>query len=258
MGCGDWRAIGGDRPAGRTRGWQADRRVAWRGGSVRDDSPVLCGRGGARNGRRDSCAIAGCAPIHPPSAARGNGTDYAVEFSHCHSVVEDRSGVGLWKYRRAEARRIIIAVRDPSGGNGRDGWRADGRVQRVARCRRQRRCGIDRSCGRTSGELHRVRKDRGRGSCGSGGSQHPVSDRDGWQERRDRHARCRPASGGSPDGWRRNALRRTEMHCDEPRDRGTGNRGRISRRVTDAGGGASNWTRDGSGRGRRASGTARR
>ena len=61
-----------------------------------------------------------------------------------------------------------------------------GRLQRAARLRRGRRRGAPRGTRRPRRELHRLRSGRRGHRRGRGGAQHPISDRDGRQERRDR------------------------------------------------------------------------
>ena len=92
---------------------------------------------------------------------------------------------------------------------------------------------------RARGELHRLGSGWCDGRRRSGRAEHPVSDRDGRKERRDRHARCRSTTGGCAGRGRRDALCRSEVHGDESRRRGAPGRGCVSRRASRAGGGAS-------------------
>ena len=146
-----------------------------------------------------------------PALAFGNTVVLKpAEMSSHVATAAGGDGIG----RRAPGRRVQRRARDPGAAVG-EALRA-------------------RTGGR-GGQLHRVGTHRRHGRGHRGRAEHPLSDGDGRQERRDRAARRRHRAGRVAHGRRRDALCRAEVHGDEPRRRRARSRRTVSRRAATPG-----------------------
>ena len=126
------------------------------------------------------------------------GVDHALEFSHCHSGVENRPSTRLRQLRRPEAGRSRPGNRSRLGRHHRQGGYPAGRVQSRNGSRIDRWPSSARKQGRRGHFLHRLGR-HGPPHCTSLHrirSDEEDAARDGWQEPDDCPRRCRSQDGG--------------------------------------------------------------
>ena len=121
---------------------------------------VLRRRGAPRLWRDHSDAAAGCAAARDQAADRRLRRDHAVEFPVLDDHPQGFAGAGRRLHRGAEARQRNAAHGAGAGGAGREGRRAQGRVQHPHRQFVGDRQGVVRTSRRALRRLHRI--DRGR------------------------------------------------------------------------------------------------